>query len=84
MEQFIIAGLKTEYNVRGELLKTRSEKYRAEFDSSQTDIRIEIREGFLEKKQEEIPYLTPDENEPSDWPAGSRPGSGRRKSPSHE
>lgn len=63
MEQFIIAGLKTEYEVQGELLKKRSEEYRAEFDSAQTDIRIVIKEGFLEKKQEEIPYLTPDEHE---------------------
>ena len=63
MEQFIIAGLKTEYEVQGELLKKRSEEYRAEFDSAQADIRIVIKEGFLEKKQEEIPYLTPDEHE---------------------
>ncbi len=63
MEQFIIAGLKTEYKVRGELLKTRSEKYRADFDSNETDIRIELREEFLKNKQEKIPYLTADEHE---------------------
>ncbi len=63
MEQFIIAGLKTEYKVHGDLLKTRSEKYRAEFDSSEVDVRIDIKEDFLKKKQEEIPHLTPDEHE---------------------
>ena len=34
MEKFIIAGIKTEYNVRGNLLRERSEKYKADFDDS--------------------------------------------------
>ncbi len=63
MEQFIIAGLKTEYKVKGELLKTRSEKYRGEFDSSETQIRLNLKDEFLKRKQEEIPYLTEEEHE---------------------
>ncbi|MBR5247184.1 MAG: hypothetical protein IKV25_07435 [Clostridia bacterium] len=63
MEQFIIAGLKTEYKVRGELLRSRSEKYRASFDSSETQIRLNIKEDFLLKQREDIPNLTADEHE---------------------
>ena len=44
MEQFIIAGLKTEFTVRENLLRERSEKYRAEFDESETDIKIDLTE----------------------------------------
>lgn len=63
MEKFIIAGLKTEYLVRGELLKARSEDYKADFDSSETQIRLRIGEDFIEKKQKDIPNLTWDEHE---------------------
>lgn len=63
MEQFIIAGLKTEYNVQGELLKNRSEGYKASFDSAEAQIRFNIKEEFLQKKQQEIPNLSADEHE---------------------
>ncbi len=63
MEQFIIAGLKTEYSVRGALLQKRSENYRAEFDSSETDIRINLTEEFLQEKHKEHPYLSYEEVE---------------------
>ncbi len=63
MEKFIIAGLKTEYHVRGELLRERSEPYKADFDSSETQIRLNIKEDFIKKKKEEIPYLSIDEHE---------------------
>lgn len=63
MEKFIIAGIKTEYNVRGELLRERSEKYRADFDDSETEIRLNIREEFIEMKKEKIPHLSWDEHE---------------------
>lgn len=63
MEQFIIAGLKTEYPVRGELLRQRSAPYKAEFDSNEADIRINIKEEFFKKKEKEIPYLSSDEHE---------------------
>ena len=63
MEQFIIAGLKTEYNVQGELLKNRSEGYKASFDSAEAQIRFNINEEFLQKKQQEIPNLSADEHE---------------------
>ncbi len=63
MEQFIIAGLKTEYKVRGELLRKRSAPYKAEFDSGKADIRLNVKEEFIQKKKEEIPYLSLDEHE---------------------
>ena len=63
MEQYIIAGLKTEYNVRGELLKSRSEKYRASFNSAEADIRIDISEDYLKMKQEKNHHLTAEEHE---------------------
>lgn len=63
MEKFIIAGLKTEYNVRGKLLSERSEPYKAEFDDSETQIRLNIKEEFINKKKEEIPYLSIEEHE---------------------
>ena len=63
MEKFVIAGLKTEYNVRGNLLRERSKSYKADFDESETQIRLNIKEEFISKKQEEIPHLTVDEHE---------------------
>lgn len=63
MEQFIIAGHKTEYHVRGELLRQRSAPYKAEFDSSEAEIRLNIKEDFFQKKKEELPHLTLDEHE---------------------
>ncbi|MBR5202607.1 MAG: hypothetical protein IKW45_05020 [Clostridia bacterium] len=63
MEKFVIAGLKTEYNVRGNLLRERSKSYKADFDESETKIRLNIKEEFISKKQEEIPHLTVDEHE---------------------
>lgn len=63
MEKFVIAGLKTEYNVRGNLLRERSNPYKADFDDSETQIRLNIKEEFISKKKEEIPHLTLDEHE---------------------
>lgn len=63
MEKFIIAGLKTEYRVRGELLRSRSEKYRADFDDSETQISLNIKEEFLRGRKEQYPYLSMDEIE---------------------
>ncbi len=63
MEKYIIAGLKTEYNVRGELLKSRSLPYKADFDSSETQIKLNIKEEFIENKQKELSHLTFDEHE---------------------
>ena len=51
MEQFIIAGHKTEYHVRGELLRERSAPYKAEFDSNEAEIRLNIKEEFFQKKK---------------------------------
>ncbi len=63
MEKFIIAGFKTEYYVRGNLLRDRSADYKADFESDETEIKININEDFLKKKKEEIPYLSEDEHE---------------------
>lgn len=63
MEQFIIAGLKTEYHVRGSMLRERSAPYKAEFDSEEAEIRLNIKEDFLKAKKEETPYLSMDEHE---------------------
>ena len=63
MEKFVIAGLKTEYIVRGELLRERSKSYKADFDDSETEIKLNIKEDFIKMKKEEIPYLSLDEHE---------------------
>lgn len=63
MEKFIIAGIKTEYNVCGNLLRERSEKYRADFDDSETQIKFKIKEEYINKRKEDIPYLSWDEHE---------------------
>ena len=63
MEKFIIAGIKTEYNVCGNLLRERSEKYRADFDDSETQIKFKIKEEYINKKKEDIPYLSWGEHE---------------------
>ena len=63
MKQFVIAGLKTEYDIRCELLRKRSEKYEAEFESSETDIRINIDDEFLKAKQEQHSNLSFEEVE---------------------
>ena len=63
MEKFVIAGLKTEYNVHGELLRDRSKSYKADFDDSETQIRLNIKEDFIKMKKEGIPYLSLDEHE---------------------
>ncbi len=63
MEKFIIAGFKTEYNVRGDLLRDRSESYKADFKDDEVDIRLNVRNEYLQKKCAEIPNLTVDEHE---------------------
>ncbi len=63
MEKFVIAGLKTEYNVRGDLLRERSKSYKADFDDSETEIKLNIKEDFVKMKKKEIPHLSLDEHE---------------------
>ena len=63
MEKFVIAGLKTEYHVRGALLRDRSKDYKADFNDSETEIRLNIKEDFIKMKKEEIPHLSLDEHE---------------------
>lgn len=63
MEKYIIAGLKTEYYVRGSLLRERSLPYRASFESGETDIRLNVKEEFINAKHKEIPNLSLVEHE---------------------
>lgn len=63
MEKFIIAGIKTEYKVQGSLLAERSAPYKADFDSSETEIRFNLSEDFVDRKQKELPHLTREEHE---------------------
>lgn len=63
MEKYIIAGLKTEYYVRGKLLKDRSESYKADFSDDEVQIRLNVKEDFIRQKKEEIPHLSLDDHE---------------------
>ncbi len=58
MGKYIIAGLKTEFDVKYDVLRERAKAYEADFDSSETDIKIEISEEYLNKKKEEIPQMS--------------------------
>lgn len=63
MEKYIIAGLKTEYYVRGKLLKDRSESYKADFSDDEVQIRLNVKEDFIRQKKEEMPHLSLDDHE---------------------
>lgn len=63
MGKYIIAGLKTEFEPRYDFLRERVKEYEADFDSSETDIRISIKDEFLEAKQAEIPQLSFEQHE---------------------
>lgn len=62
MEKFVIAGLKTEYNVRGNLLRERSAPYAADFNA-EADIRLNVKDEFISEQQKNIPHLSWDEHE---------------------
>ena len=63
MEKFIIAGIKTEYKVRGELLRERSAEYRADFPDEEVQIVLNVKDDFIAENQKKIPHLTIDEHE---------------------
>lgn len=63
MEKYIIAGLKTEYYVRGKLLKDRSKSYKADFSDDEVQIRLNVKEDFIRQKKEEMPHLSLDDHE---------------------
>lgn len=63
MEKYIIAGLKTEYYVRGKLLRDRSESYKADFSDDEVQIRLNVKEDFIRQKKEEMPHLSLDDHE---------------------
>ena len=58
MGKYIIAGLKTEFDVRYDVLRGRVKDYEADFDSSETDIKIEFSDEFFAEKMKEITTMT--------------------------
>ncbi len=62
LQRFVIADLKVEMNVRFDLLKSRSEKYLADF-LGEPDIFIETTDRQLELIKKEMPKLTAEEGE---------------------
>lgn len=63
MGKYIIAGLKTEFEPKYDMLRERAKEYEADFDSSETDIKIDIKDEFLEAKKEEMPRMTIEQHE---------------------
>ncbi|MBQ3549572.1 MAG: hypothetical protein IJA41_01220 [Clostridia bacterium] len=57
--RYLIAGLKVEMNVRGEMLRERSEKYRSDFEG-EPDIVIDPEPEKLARLQEDFPRLKED------------------------
>lgn len=63
MGKYIIAGLKTEFDTRYDFLRERAKEYEADFDSSETDIKIEFDDKFLEERVAEIPRMPIEQHE---------------------
>lgn len=61
--KYIIAGIKTEYEPRFDLLRERSRCYEADFDSSETEIRLSLSDEFLDAQLKLYPNLTREEHE---------------------
>lgn len=55
MEKFLIAGLKTEYNVFYDRLKEHSVPYKSDFDENEADIKITLTEEDYIRRQEKAP-----------------------------
>ncbi len=62
MGKYIIAGFKTEFDVRYDFLRERAKEYEADFDS-EPDITVELEDEFLKVKAEALPNLTPEQHE---------------------
>lgn len=63
MGKYIIAGIKTEYEPKFNLLRERSKAYEADFSDGEAEIKIKLSEEFLDRKTKEIPYLTREDHE---------------------
>ena len=63
MGKYIIAGLKTEFNVRYDKLRKKMKDYEADFDSSEADIKFELTDAFLKEKMKEIPCMNMEQHE---------------------
>lgn len=61
--KYIIAGLKTEYEPRYQLLRERSKMYEADFPDSETEIKINITDEFIDDQISAFPSLTREEHE---------------------
>lgn len=57
MEKFLIAGLKTEYNVLYDRLKEHSEPYKAGFSDGEADIKVTLAEDDYIRRQEKTPRV---------------------------
>lgn len=55
MAKMIIAGIKTEYEIKYPTLRGRSEPYFADFPDGEAQIKFKIRDGFFEEKLTELP-----------------------------
>ncbi len=63
MGKYIIAGLKTEIDIHYDFLKKKVKEYEADFDSSETDVKILVDDDFLQMKCDEMPGLTIEQHE---------------------
>lgn len=63
MEKYIIAGLKTEFRVRGEVLRERSKEYKADFPDDEVQIIVDVKDEFIKYQMEKAPYLNEADHE---------------------
>ncbi len=63
MGKYIIAGFKTEFEPRYKLLCERVKPYEADFDSSETEMKINLSDEFLQIKKEKMPALSLNQHE---------------------
>lgn len=61
--KYIIAGIKTEYEPRFNLLRERSREYEADFGEEETEIRLKLSDEFLDAQLKLYPNLTKEEHE---------------------
>lgn len=63
MGKYIIAGIKTEYEPKYELLRERSRAYEADFPDGEAEIKINLSDEFIDSQLKAFPALTREEQE---------------------
>lgn len=63
MGKYIIAGIKTEYEPKYELLRERSRAYEADFPDGEAEIKIKLSDEFIDRQLKAFPALTREEHE---------------------